>query len=1373
MTSETSIKVIVFSGKIKDWSVWEEKYLAKSQKKGYKAIFTGKVKVTKEEENETAEEKKKREKIEETNEDAFSDLILSFADTEAGNVAFSIVRNAKTKDLPDGDAFLAWTNLKKKFAPQTAPTEMSLYSNFHSSKLQSGEDPDIWICHLEDLRIRLGEMGTKMEDRLFLMHILNNLTMEYENTIQMLEKRNSSTAVDPLTLEELRADLNLKYERMEQRGDTNRNENDAAFYAGGKMFKGKCNKCGKLGHKSFQCKVNMNNNNRNNSGNQNPNGSNNNNGSSNNGNTNNNNSTQKFTGICNYCKKYGHKWEECRNRLNKNNKPNDKGYSATEGNSNDLVLMSFDTCHLISLDKTDSTDIPQSLIAPIRSEEYIEESTMDILQKDEDNFAKLQMSDSQSETSNDKELPWTVVKSNKGLKINKEASQLIFFKYDKIKTIACKTHIRINGTQKQQLNLQQKDFEKFIETYAIFCFKINTPKFYWYSGEMKKQLRNANITSVISILNNIFYLNTKEFNKITFTKQQLNVIQRLGVEWIHSQQPSKLYMLQQPIYLSSIDRSKTKKTDTATPVVDMVNFSNNEKVNNISPNFWLGDSGASCHMTNNDEAMFDCTPINSRVQCGNGGMLNAEKIGKIRLNVQQVDGTQKEIVLEKCKYVPGLTLNLFSILKALDNQWNISNEGTKIKLKKMNDQIVFDRIITTDTGIVAGVNMVPKQQEDKLNKAIDINSLHAILGHPSEIITRNTAKANDIKITGNMQQCHECALAKIKQQKIARTTNNKSTIPGERLCIDISSVKNASYGGAKFWLMIIDDATRMCWSTFLKHKSDTSEKIVQFVKELKAKQYIVKYIRCDNAGENQSLQKECDKLILNIQFEFTGPNTPQYNGKVERRFATLYGRVRAILNEAKLTENIRNKLWAEACNHATNLENKLINIGETKSAYELFYNKKPPKLCSHQFGELAVVQDTQQIKSKMTNKGKTCMFVGQTTDHPEEVYKFLNLQTKQVIRSRNVIWLNKLYAEYNKVSQNNIVFHQPHEESSDEEEEAIHTRNISPVTIPENLVIDDDEATPIIANTRMREVRGLVDTFNTGYVNVNTRLQTRAQKRSEEQGRVQNLEHIDDDEQHRDYEIDEEAHIVLPPTDCLYGSFHEFACSIIANDPTTFKDVYTIPDSFEAAWYHADLFQREHWRTAIRKEFSKMNKMRVWRKIDRSLMPNGRRCVKCRWVFDIKRDGTFRARLVACGYSQVPGIDFTEVYSPVKNDVTFRILLVMVLLYNYDCYLIDVVTAFLHGELLEEIYMECPSGLKHTTNEILLLQKSIYGLVQSARQFFKKLVTVLKSIGFVQNIADPCLLCRKTKTGYIAMVVHVDDCFTIGNKQEIENMVQE
>ena len=104
---------------------------------------------------------------------------------------------------------------------------------------------------------------------------------------------------------------------------------------------------------------------------------------------------------------------------------------------------------------------------------------------------------------------------------------------------------------------------------------------------------------------------------------------------------------------------------------------------------------------------------------------------------------------------------------------------------------------------------------------------------------------------------------------------------------------------------------------FFETKSDTCERVIRFIKNLRAQNYPVKFIRCDNAGENQILQQQCDREILNVRFEFTGPDTPQYNGKIERRFATLYGRVRVIVNEAKVPDEMRNKLWAEACNHAT------------------------------------------------------------------------------------------------------------------------------------------------------------------------------------------------------------------------------------------------------------------------------------------------------------------------------------------------------------------------------------------------------------------------------------------------------------------------
>jgi hypothetical protein len=77
--------------------------------------------------------------------------------------------------------------------------------------------------------------------------------------------------------------------------------------------------------------------------------------------------------------------------------------------------------------------------------------------------------------------------------------------------------------------------------------------------------------------------------------------------------------------------------------------------------------------------------------------------------------------------------------------------------------------------------------------------------------------------------------------------------------------------------------------------------MITLIKELASKHKVfVKYIRCDNAGDIGSLERECAKQGLGIQFEYTGPGTPQFNGRVERKFATLYSKVRAMLNGAKL-----------------------------------------------------------------------------------------------------------------------------------------------------------------------------------------------------------------------------------------------------------------------------------------------------------------------------------------------------------------------------------------------------------------------------------------------------------------------------------------
>ena len=83
-------------------------------------------------------------------------------------------------------------------------------------------------------------------------------------------------------------------------------------------------------------------------------------------------------------------------------------------------------------------------------------------------------------------------------------------------------------------------------------------------------------------------------------------------------------------------------------------------------------------------------------------------------------------------------------------------------------------------------------------------------------------------------------------------------------------------------------------------------------------------IWCDNTGENLSLQQECLSFGLGIQFEFTSPHTPQLNGRVDCKFATITSGVRASLNVAQLPTWLRYMLWAESTSHETDLQNILL-----------------------------------------------------------------------------------------------------------------------------------------------------------------------------------------------------------------------------------------------------------------------------------------------------------------------------------------------------------------------------------------------------------------------------------------------------------------
>jgi gag-polypeptide of LTR copia-type len=123
---------------------------------------------------------------------------------------------------------------------------------FRESKLSKDEDLDVWIANLEDLRIKLEVMGSSMTDKQFMIQILNSLTEEYELQMLLLEKRIVDVN-NPLTIEKLKEELTLRFERLTSKTDSAKLKSSfdkkAMFM---RQFKGKCCNCGKLGHKASQ-----------------------------------------------------------------------------------------------------------------------------------------------------------------------------------------------------------------------------------------------------------------------------------------------------------------------------------------------------------------------------------------------------------------------------------------------------------------------------------------------------------------------------------------------------------------------------------------------------------------------------------------------------------------------------------------------------------------------------------------------------------------------------------------------------------------------------------------------------------------------------------------------------------------------------------------------------------------------------------------------------------------------------------------------------------------------------------------------------------------------------------------------------------------
>ena len=180
-------------------------------------------------------------------------------------------------------------------------------------------------------------------------------------------------------------------------------------------------------------------------------------------------------------------------------------------------------------------------------------------------------------------------------------------------------------------------------------------------------------------------------------------------------------------------------------------------------------------------------------------------------------------------------------------------------------------------------------------------------------------------------------------------------------------------------------------------------------------------------------------------------------------------------------------------------------------------------------------------------------------------------------------------------------------------------------------------------------------------------------------------------------------------------------------------------------------------------------------------LPKGRKALRNKWVFKLKKDSDgkllkYKARLVVKGFGQKKGIDFDEIFSPVVKMSSIKVVLSLTASLDLELEQLDVKTAFLHGDLNEEIYMSQPEGfeVKGKEHMVCKLKKSLYGLKQAPRQWYKKFDSFMVSHEYKRTDADHCVYFKKFTDGnFIILLLYVDDMLIAGNDSKLIGKLKE
>lgn len=719
----------------------------------------------------------------------------------------------------------------------------------------------------------------------------------------------------------------------------------------------------------------------------------------------------------------------------------------------------------------------------------------------------------------------------------------------------------------------------------------------------------------------------------------------------------------------------------------------------IGKNEWYIDSGASSHMTPHGQMLSNIQPTNvTEIISANSAKLQVKGAGEMTLITND-----QEIVVNDVLHVPGLSANLLSV-------HHIASKG---------NSVLFDSkgctIRNADNEIVAmceSSNGVYKLQSNdsvclKTNHTVSSFTWHRRLGH---INLQSMKKMRDGAVDGlnfneecaEIQNCETCAYGKQTRLPFARSERHSENVLDLIHSDLMGPMETISIGKSRYILSFVDDYSRKVFLYFLKEKSEVFYMFKAF-KSLVENQTErkIKILRTDNGTEYLSNAFTDFCKMNGIQHQLTTAYTPQQNGVAERMNRTIIERAKCLLFDA----NLPKRFWAEASGMAVYLINRCVSAATGGVPEELFSNKRVDLSDLKLFGSTVMVHIPEQKRKKWDSKSKKMVFVGYDCD--KKGYRCIEPKTGALTISRDVKFIEE-----------------PAKSSIEIDLENDHVRDVE----------DETNDSSIITVNSSDEAEETLD-------------------ESVYDDTVDRSTHNDDP----DYEPDESLATPQPepprrnPTRTARGNATEGTSRPLQLTNFAF---FVEPETVAAAMNGPDA---EKWISAMDEEMSSHSQNDTW---SLTKLPKGRTAITAKWVFKTKSDDNgnivrYKARLVARGCSQKPGIDYLETFSPVVRYNSIRFLIALAVQNGLKIHQMDAITAFLQGDLNEEIFMRQPEHYDDGTGRVCRLNRSIYGLKQAGRQWNLKLDDALQKFGLKKSKLDPCIYFSGDLSVLIA--IYVDD----------------